>query len=110
MPPTNEILLHVIGLGHVPNFKNQKMLTRGRLITKPERQKWMERCVQSFVSQLRSYAVTEGKGIWTGRWSPSLIVSSLPEDDCRQCIPQITLQAVEVAKGEEGAVIKITKL
>ena len=34
--------LNITGLGPVPGIKNSKLLCRGRLVTKPEYQKWMK--------------------------------------------------------------------
>jgi hypothetical protein len=106
----NSVVLRVVGLGPVPAKKNSKMLTRGRLITKPEYQTWMKRCVQSFVSQYYSNTAMDVGGTVTVRSLRSWIASSLPEDDCWTIIPEINVEAIRVPKGQEGAVITIERL
>lgn len=102
--------LNVQGLGHVPSFKNHKMLARGRLITDPQKQQWMERCIQSFVSQFGSFTLTVADEMRTGPLAPYLIVSLLPLDDSRQWIPELHIYCEEADKGYEGAVITIERI
>lgn len=106
MSSTNSVVLGV--QGHVPAFKNSKMIVRGnRLITKPEYKKWMENCIQSFVSQLIfSIKTIEGE-IPKAQQVHSWIASSIPEDDCWQCIPEIVIKAT---RGNAGATITIERL
>lgn len=94
----------------MPSMKNQKMLTRGRLITKPERQKWMERCIQSLVSQFVSYSRTIEDGTLTEQQRLSLTASLLPADDSRQWLKEITIVCSEVFKGGEGAVVVVERI
>lgn len=110
MTITKGVRLNVKGLQHVPSFKNSKLIARGRLITKPERQVWMEKATQSFVSQLISLSQTIGDGTWTDQQRRSWILSHLPEDDSRQWIKEIHIECTEVYKGCEGAVIEIERL
>lgn len=104
------ITLRVDGLGHVPSFKNSKMMASGRPITKPEYQEWMDRCIRSFESQLRYGEVTTGDGTSTGQWPPSWIAWSGQFDDSRQWIPKQSVEWRTVAKGSEGAIVTIEPL
>jgi hypothetical protein len=103
------IRLEIKGLGHVPSFKNNKMLARGRVITNPENQKWMERCVESFESQLICLYQTSADGMRTGRSLQSWIASVLPLDDSVREIGHEEITPFTVGKGMEGAVITITE-
>jgi hypothetical protein len=107
MPP---IKLSVRGLGHVPSFKNSKQWTGRKLITKPERQKWMAQCIRSFESQLRSTFLTGEKGMQTGLNRQSWIALSLPLDDSVSWIPEISVRVVRVPAGDEGADILIERV
>ena len=80
------------------------------LITKPERQEWMENAIASFTSQLRSELVMRGIVTTTERIPLSKIVSLLPLDDCRKWIPSFSVTTQLVSNGNEGADITITKL
>ena len=96
---------------HIPAFKNTKMMARGRLITDPRKQKIMGRIIRSLQFQLRSVLPIEDTAISMGPWplcSILLSAHSTDFDDSRQWIPKITIESVEVAKGEEGADIEIT--
>lgn len=106
---TRRVVLEVSGIGNVPSKKNSKMLTRGHLITKPEYQKWMEKCIQGFVSQLSSGTATIEEGMQTGALPQSLIASLMPEDDSWQWIPEIRILA---SKGNHnsGALITIEQI
>ena len=95
----------------IPSFKNSKMLTQGRIITKPEYQEIMERITQSFVSQLRSYSATIGDA--TAMDASQLCLTALLEhskefDDSRQWLPEENVKAIVCDKGNEGAIIEIT--
>jgi hypothetical protein len=108
------------GLGHVPSFKNSKMivpiwrLTKSgkkyrcpTLIAKPERQKWMKSAIQAMTSQLQSESQTIEEGTSTAICLQSLTAWSSQFDDSRQWLPKILLQVEVVEKGEEGADIEI---
>jgi hypothetical protein len=101
------IKLSVKGLGHVPSFKNSKMWTGRKLITKPERQVWMDRCTRSFESQLRSAYQTSYTGTQTVPSLHSWIASSIPRDDSVHWIPELRVSVAFVEPGEEGAEIVI---
>lgn len=103
----NSLSLEIQGLGHVPSFKNGKMIARGKLITMPARQKWMDRAIQSIEFQLRSAIQINTGEIQTEQQLRSLIASSVPLDDSRQWIAEIHVKWIDVAKGKEGAFITI---
>jgi hypothetical protein len=116
---TSRITLEVSGQSHVPSFKNSKLLitqNRGRrlprplLITKPEYKKWMEACVELFVSQLRLEFQTRGIAIRTGPQALCLIASSLPLDDSFKWIGEMCVKPHRVSKGSEGATITIERI
>ena len=96
--------------GHICSFKNSKMLSRGRLITDPTKQKKMERYTRAIESQLRSLYQTAGGETGTGLSLRSWIALSVPLDDSIQWVPEITIKAHPVSKGQEGANITIEAL
>jgi hypothetical protein len=102
--------LKIEGLGHVPSFKNSKMIARGRLITNPKRQEWMNRCIQSFESQLRSRFLTVVAETSTETSRPSWIASVVPLDDSMRFVSQIQITYHTVPKGKEGAIVEIERL
>ena len=110
------VMLKIQGIEHVPSFKNSKEIVPGRagrramLITKPERQVWMEKAIVSFTYQLRCLFLTKGIATMTEPIPLSKIVSLLPLDDSRKWIPSHSVSTRLVPKGSEGAVITITKL
>lgn len=104
------IRLVVKGLGHVPSFKNKKMITRGKLITDPKKQAWMEKAAAAIESQLRCLFQTEGAGTVTEQSLRSLILTLLPLDDSLDWIGVPSGSWRRVKKGEEGAVIEIEPL
>lgn len=99
--------LRVRGLGHVPSFKNCKRVMNRKLVTDPKIKRWMNRCIQGFVSQLLSPTVTGADVTQTEQQLRSLI-ASLPPDDCWTQIRSLLVYAVEVPKGYEGATITIS--
>jgi len=104
------ICLGIHGLGHVPSFKNSKMIItrpRVRLMTKPEYQKWMKKCEDTLLSQLHSlYRIFE-EGTPMARSPRSWIASYVPLDDSVNHIRKIQVEVKAVDKGEEGAVLLI---
>lgn len=102
-----KIELAIRNQGHVPSFKNNKMIARGRLITAPQKQKWMNRCIQSFESQLFCGSATIEGGMLTGQQLQSLIALFMPQDDSRQWIPELHILSEDVDKGSEGAIVII---
>jgi hypothetical protein len=103
----SSIKLTVTGKGHVPSFKNSKMLTRGRLITKPEFQEWMQGCVVDFESQLRSVYQTTETEMPMVRSLRCWIACVVPLKDSVRHIVDERILVELVAPGEEGATIVI---
>lgn len=106
----DRIVLKVEGLGHVPSMKNSKMLTRGRLITKPEYQEWIARCIRSFESQLASLLATGEAGMLTGPSPQSLMPWLSRFDDSVQWIISEHCEVMTVDKGDEGAIVVMEEL
>lgn len=107
----SKIVLYLGGIGHVKGKKNNKLMARGRLITKPEYQDWIKYATRVIESQLPAVSQTTDAGIWTGAQQPCSTSSPiLPEDDSWQWIPELVLRAEPVPKGQEGAVITIEQL
>lgn len=107
--PSWPVRLHVKGLGHVPSFKNSKMLTRGRLITNPKKQKWMDQCIASFELQLMSLCQTREGGTSTAALQ-RFLTASLPQDDAWLFVPELKVKAEQAATHDEGALITIELL
>lgn len=110
--PSGAVVLRIRNQGHVPSFKNSKMILwrQKRIMTKPENQHWMDAAVQSLVCQLRFEFQTRGIAITTGPSALSLIASLLPLDDSRKWIPEFSVSTLLVSKGSEGADITIERL
>ena len=108
---TNESLVIAIrAMGHVPAFKNKKIIVGGnRLITAPKCKKWMEQATDSIISQLKYLCQTDDDETSTEPWQQSAI-ALLPQDDAWMFIPEIHVKVRRVRKGEEGAIIKLTRL
>lgn len=110
----NKIVLSV--KGRIPSFKNCKraILDRQsgkmRTMTDKKTQQRMEEIILVFVSQLTSVIRTTYGGTLTAGQLRSWIVSSLPQDDSWQWVPELTIRARAVDKGAEGATITIEKL
>jgi len=110
MKTSSSLTLTITGLGHCPSFKNSKMITRGRLITDPKKQKWMDACIRSIEWQLRCWFLTRGIVTATEHIPLSKIVSSLPLEDSLKWIASHSVSWRKVKKGEEGAVIEIEQI
>jgi hypothetical protein len=110
LPSAGKLVLRLTGLNHVPSFKNSKMLTRGRLITKPERQQWMEAATRLIESQLRSLLATEGIETQMVRSLLSSTALFGQFDDSVQWIPEIHIKVQRVTQQDEGAIITIERL
>lgn len=100
------LVLVIKGIGPVPAKKNSKLITRGRLITKPEYQEWTKKCVQLIASQLCSGIPTNADGTLTEPLPQSRMRFALL-DDCWTKVEYGEIRAELVEKGEEGAVIVI---
>lgn len=99
-------------MGHCPSFKNKKRtitLPNGGTmpVTEKKTKLWMKRCEESFVYQLLSATQIKSHGTPTETLPLSSIVSSVPQDDSRFWISELRIIPVEVAPGEEGALITI---
>ena len=109
MNTTGSTVIPIRGIGHVPAFKNKKIIAGKRLITAPKARKWMELATKDILSQLK-YLYQTGEGATsTELWQQSAI-ASWPLDDNWQQIPMITVKVRRVRKGEEGAIITLTKI
>ena len=97
------------GLGHVPAFKNKKIICGKRLITAPKARKWMEDATQLIISQLKSRYQTTAAETSTEHCLLSSIAVLPPDDNCK-IITKILVQVKKVPKGEEGATICIEKV
>ncbi len=96
-------------LGHVPAFKNKKIIAGKRLITAPKARKWMEAATSSIISQLKSLCQTREGATSTEPWQ-LYATALLPQDDNWKVIPRITVKAKVVPKGQEGAIIRLETL
>jgi hypothetical protein len=108
---TSTVHLHLRKHGHVPSFKNKKMLTRGKLITNPKKQKQMDALILDLKYQLISLFRTSGTETQMALSQPCLTALSEHStrfDDSVQWIPKITIHVKKVSKGFEGADIAIT--
>lgn len=107
---SSPVLLTIRGLGHVPSFKNLKVIGRGGLYTKPRAKAWMQACADSFALQLLLEFRTRENATPTGHSRQSWIASVSPRDDSVREIPEVHIVVVRVLKGEEGADLLIEPL
>ena len=111
-----KIVLSVKQQGHVPSFKTQKRAAINRqtgqamIVTGRKEKEWMQRCIQSFESQLFCACQTIGPVTPTAPPLHCSIASSLPLDDSRQWLPELHVYVQEVRKDEEGATIIIEEI
>jgi hypothetical protein len=103
----NNVVLEIKGLGHVPSFKNNKLLTRDRLITNPENQVFMDWLTRSFESQLLSACRMTAAGTQTAPSPQFWTALSGQFDDSVQWIPEISVKAQRCPKGDEGATVTL---
>ena len=108
---SDKLVLCIRGIGHVPAFKNKKIIVGGgkRLITAPKAQRWMASATKDLYSQLKSLYQTKDDATSTVPWQHSAM-SSWPSDDNWKELPQITVQVRTVPKGDEGAIITLEKI
>lgn len=102
-----KIVLEIKGLGEIVSFKNSKMITRGRLITAPRKQKQMEAITKLLKSQLLSLLATTETEMVTERIQLSKIALSVPLDDALAWVPEHCVKLRRVSRGQEGAEIVI---
>lgn len=105
----NPLVIDVRGIGHVPAFKNKKIICGKRLITAPKARKWMESAQKLMYSQLKSKFQTTEDETSTVPWQLSAM-SSWPSDDNCKVITEIHVLVKKVPKGDEGATIYIEKI
>jgi len=108
-PTSDKLVIVIQSIGHVPAFKNKKIIVGKRLITAPKARKWMEQATASIVSQLKSLCQTEDDATSTEPWQLSAI-ALLPQDDNWKMLPRIKVTARVVPKGDEGAIITLQRL
>ena len=103
MTTSDKLVIVIQSIGHVPAFKNKKIIAGKRLITAPKARKWMEQATASIVSQ------TDDDATSTVPWQHSAI-ALLPQDDNWKVLPRIKVTARVVPKGDEGAIITLQRL
>jgi hypothetical protein len=107
---SSPIRLTIRGLGHVVSFKNNKVIGKGRLFTKPSYREWMRKCTDSFALQfICAYRTTE-RGMPMARSLPSWTACVAPYNDSVRNIPEQHVYVEIVPNGEEGADILIERL
>lgn len=108
--PAEPLRLSIRNLGPLFNFKNSKLLTRGKTITDPELKKRMQAIVQSLELQLRSAFQTIGDETRTDA-RQRFLMHSLPQDDCWTCIPELVVTSRLVSdESEVGCDITIERI
>lgn len=130
-PATPVCELSIRGLGHVMNFKNSKTVftpkakknaprcakcgqtppregPKAFLITDPRIQKFMEKVITSFESQLLSLCQKTEGGTSTAQLARYL-TRSLPPDDAWQFVPDLSVSVQIVPSGKEGAQVKVCR-
>jgi hypothetical protein len=106
----NVIRLVIAGLGHVPSYKNRKLMCRGKLITDPAKKEWMERAIRSIEFQLHGMFPTAAgvmRVVCPKRLPTALC---LPLDDSWEWMIPGQQNVKRVALGSEGCEITIEKL
>ena len=109
MTTSDKLVIVIQSIGHVPAFKNKKIIAGKRLITAPKARKWMEQATASIVSQFKSLCQTDDDATSTVPWQHSAI-ALLPQDDNWKVLPRIKVTARVVPKGDEGAIITLQRL
>ena len=104
------VRLSIHGLGEVVSFKNNKVIAKGRLFTKPKYADWMQKCADSFALQLLSEWLTIGGAMRMGCTRPSWIASVVPLDDSVREIVEFHVRVEKVEHGQEGADVFVERL
>lgn len=91
-------------------MKNNKLLTRGRLITKPAYQGWIKRCIHGFECQLRFLFRTTAEGTQTEHSRLYWIPLFAHFDDSVEWIEEINVKVIRVPKGGEGAIVIVEQV
>lgn len=103
------LVIDIKGVGHVPAFKNKKIICGKRLITAPKARKWMELAQKLMYSQLKSKFQTIEGATSTVPWQQYAMSSWPPDDNCK-VISEIHVTVKKVPKGDEGATIYLQKI
>jgi len=105
------ITLELKGLGHVPSKKNKHFCAKDgkRVLLDLKTKHWMRRAANSIAFQLCSVFPTTAAVTLTAPALRSLI-ALLPHDDNWSVIPELSVRAVRVPKGQEGALITIEEI
>lgn len=104
------VVLRIKGIGPVPAFKNSKMLTKGKLITNPRKQKWMKQAEDIIASGLLSSFRTSANEMVTAARLRSWIASSIPANDSCRYLIACSWRFTKRPDAEPGALITIEKL
>lgn len=104
------VLLVIRGIGTPPAFKNSKMLTKGKLITHPRKQKWMKAAEDIIECQLLFKFQTSGTETEMAQALRCSIASSMPADDSCHYLTECSWRFMRVPKKQEGALIIIERL
>jgi hypothetical protein len=107
---SSPIRLTIQGIGHVPSFKNLKVIGRRGLYTKPRAKAWMQACSDSIALQLLCLFRISENATPTGRSRQSWIASYVPLDDSVREIVEERIRVEFVEAGQEGAEILIERL
>lgn len=104
------VLIAIKGIGCPPAFKNGKMLTRGKLITHPQKQEWMRAAERIIASQLLSkYPRAEGETV-TAQKLRSWIAYATPKTDSCEHLIACSWRFMKLPAGSpEGALILIQR-
>ena len=113
--------LYIRGVGNIKSLKNNKMIPKyGRtLLTKPDAWKQQKKIVDQLESQLYCALGIGADMTLMEQRVHFLTVSServeelltlMPEDDNYMIVPDCRKLSIKVAKGEEGAIIRIDSL
>jgi hypothetical protein len=105
-PRSSALRLTIRGLGHVPSFKNSRVL----FLTNPRNRAWMKKAAASIESQLRSAYRIDDHAMETGASLLCWIATRMPLDDSLDWIGVPCGNWRRVRKGEEGADILIERL
>lgn len=114
--PTNSVTVLIVGLGHIPSFKNHKRAIKSRetgklrTLTDPEIAKRVERLENAILSALYSGSQIRGSETHSECWKRlRTLLSGLCDDSIRE-VPSGSWDVQFVPAGQEGVEITITKL
>lgn len=93
-----------------PNLKNTKRIGNGKVWTDPKVKAWMESASLLILSQLKSSFRTTGASTLTASQIQSWILSSLPEDDNWNQIPDLRITGKLSPDGQPRTRITIRRI